>query len=140
MAATSSASTVWSGSLGEGSGTTTLKSGTEFGVTWKARAAANGQVTPEEFIAAAHASCFSMALSNALGDAGHTPERISTSADVDFVPGTGITTSTLTVTASVPGIDQAEFERIAGEAKEGCPVSQALAGIEIVLGSATLEG
>lgn len=140
MAVTSSASTVWNGGLADGSGTTTLKSGIETQVTWKARTEGSGQTTPEELIAAAHASCFSMALSHALGEAGHAPSTISTSAEVGFVPGEGITGSTLTVTATVPGLDQAEFERIANEAKAGCPVSQALAGIEITLASATLEG
>lgn len=140
MAVTSSASTVWNGGLADGSGTTTLKSGIETQVTWKARTEGSGQTTPEELIAAAHASCFSMALSHALGEAGHAPSTIATSAEVGFVPGEGITGSTLTVTATVPGLDQAEFERIANEAKAGCPVSQALAGIEITLASATLEG
>lgn len=140
MAVTSSASTVWNGGLADGSGTTTTKSGVETAVSWKARTEGSGQTTPEELIAAAHASCFSMALSHALGEAGHAPSTISTSAEVGFVPGQGITGSTLSVTATVPGLDQAEFERIANEAKSGCPVSQALAGIEITLASATLEG
>jgi osmotically inducible protein OsmC len=140
MAVTSSASTLWNGGLADGSGTTTLASGIETAVSWKARTEGSGQTTPEELIAAAHASCFSMALSHALGEAGHAPSSISTNAEVGFVPGQGITGSTLTVTATVPGLDQAEFERIANEAKNGCPVSQALAGIEITLASATLEG
>ena len=140
MAVTSSASTIWNGGLADGSGTTTLASGIETAVSWKARTEGGGQTTPEELIAAAHASCFSMALSHALGEAGHAPSSISANAEVGFVPGQGITGSVLTVTATVPGLDQAEFERIANEAKAGCPVSQALAGIEITLASATLEG
>lgn len=136
MAATRSAHTVWNGDLMTGSGQTTLDSsglGT-FDVTWKARTeAAGGKTSPEELIAAAHASCFSMAFSLALAQAGHTPEEINTKADVTFVPGTGITGSHLTVAANVPGISEEEFQRIAGEAKTGCPVSGALASIEITL-------
>ncbi|MDP9999159.1 OsmC family protein [Pseudarthrobacter sulfonivorans] len=136
MAATRSAHTVWNGDLMSGSGQTTLDSsglGT-FDVTWKARTeAAEGKTSPEELIAAAHASCFSMAFSNMLAQAGHAPEEINTKADVTFVPGTGITGSHLTVSARVPGLSEEEFQRIAGEAKTGCPVSGALASIEITL-------
>ena len=141
MAATRTAHTVWNGDLMEGSGRTTLDSsglGT-FDVTWKARTeAAEGKTSPEELIAAAHASCFSMAFSNELAKAGHTPEQVRTKADVTFVPGTGITGSHLTVSATVPGISEEEFQKIAGEAKVGCPVSGALASIDITL-DATLE-
>lgn len=136
MAATRTAHTVWNGDLMSGSGQTTLDSsglGT-FDVTWKARTeAAEGKTSPEELIAAAHASCFSMAFSNMLAQAGHAPEEINTKADVTFVPGTGITGSHLTVSARVPGLSEEEFQRIAGEAKTGCPVSGALASIEITL-------
>jgi osmotically inducible protein OsmC len=136
MAATRTAHTVWNGDLISGSGQTTLDSsglGT-FDVTWKARTeAAEGKTSPEELIAAAHASCFSMAFSNMLAQAGHAPEEINTKADVTFVPGTGITGSHLTVSAKVPGLSEEEFQRIAGEAKVGCPVSGALASIEITL-------
>jgi lipoyl-dependent peroxiredoxin len=136
MAATRTAHTVWNGDLMSGSGQTTLDSsglGT-FDVTWKARTeAAEGKTSPEELIAAAHASCFSMAFSNMLAQAGHTAEEINTKADVTFVPGTGITGSHLTMSAKVPGLSEEEFQRIAGEAKTGCPVSGALASIEITL-------
>jgi osmotically inducible protein OsmC len=136
MAATRSAHTVWNGDLMSGSGQTTLDSsglGT-FDVTWKARTeAAEGKTSPEELIAAAHASCFSMAFSHALAQAGHAPEEVNTKADVTFVPGTGITGSHLTMSARIPGISEEEFQRIAGEAKTGCPVSGALASIEITL-------
>ncbi|WP_164200794.1 OsmC family protein [[Micrococcus luteus] ATCC 49442] len=136
MAATRSAHTVWNGDLMSGSGQTTLDSsglGT-FDVTWKARTeAAEGKTSPEELIAAAHASCFSMAFSHALAQAGHAPEEVNTKADVTFVPGTGITGSHLTMSAKIPGISEEEFQRIAGEAKTGCPVSGALASIEITL-------
>jgi osmotically inducible protein OsmC len=141
MAATRTAHTVWNGDLISGSGQTTLDSsglGT-FDVTWKARTeAAEGQTSPEELIAAAHASCFSMAFSNMLAEAGHTPEEVRTKADVTFVPGTGITGSHLTVGARIPGISEEDVQRIAGEAKTGCPVSGALASINITL-EATLD-
>ncbi|MEO8283832.1 MAG: OsmC family protein [Pseudarthrobacter sp.] len=141
MAATRTAHTVWNGDLMSGSGQTTLDSsglGT-FDVTWKARTeAAEGKTSPEELIAAAHASCFSMAFSNELAKAGHAPEEINTKADVTFVPGTGITGSHLTVSAKVPGLSEEEFQRIAGEAKVGCPVSGALASIDITM-DATLQ-
>jgi len=141
MAATRTAHTVWNGDLMTGSGQTTLDSsglGT-FEVTWKARTeAAEGKTSPEELIAAAHASCFSMAFSNMLAQAGHAPEEVNTKADVTFVPGTGITGSHLTMSAKIPGISEEEFQKIAGEAKVGCPVSGALASIQITL-DASLE-
>ncbi|MDO9398976.1 MAG: OsmC family protein [Herbiconiux sp.] len=136
MAVTSESTTVWRGDLQSGSGTTTLDSsgaGT-FAVNWKARSeGAESVTTPEELLGAAHASCFSMAFSNALAQFGTTPESLQTTAAVTFVPGTGITGSHLLVSAVVPGIDEADFQRIAEEAKAGCPVSQALAGIPITL-------
>ncbi|MDV8148524.1 OsmC family protein [Arthrobacter sp. B10-11] len=136
MAATRTAHTVWNGGLFEGSGNTTLDSsglGT-YAVTWKARTEqAEGKTSPEELIAAAHSACFSMAFSNMLAQAGHTPEEVHTKADVTFKPGTGITGSHLTVNARIPGISEEEFQKIAGEAKVGCPVSGALASIDITL-------
>lgn len=141
MAATRTAHTVWNGDLMKGSGRTTLDSsglGT-FDVTWKARTeAAEGKTSPEELIAAAHSACFSMAFSNMLAQAGHTPDEVQTKAAVTFKPGTGITGSHLTMTARIPGISEEEFQKIAGEAKTGCPVSGALASIDITL-DATLE-
>jgi osmotically inducible protein OsmC len=119
-----------------GAGNTTLDSSGlgNFDVTWKARAeAAEGKTSPEELIAAAHSACFSMAFSNGLAQAGFTVEEINTKADVTFQPGTGITGSHLTVAARVPGISADDFQRLAGEAKVGCPVSAALTGIEITL-------
>jgi osmotically inducible protein OsmC len=136
MATTRNAHTVWTGSLTEGSGNTTLDSSGlgNFDVTWKARAeAAEGKTSPEELIAAAHSACFSMAFSHALAQAGHTPEEVNTKADVTFEPGTGITGSHLTLNARVPGISEEEFQRIAEDAKTGCPVSAALTGIKITL-------
>jgi osmotically inducible protein OsmC len=105
-------------------------------VTWASRTEEEhgGKTSPEELIAAAHAACFSMALSNVLAKAGHPPERLETSATVTFVPGTGITKSALTVVGVVPGIDEAAFREAADEAKDGCPVSGALKGnVELTL-------
>ena len=139
MAVDSHATTVWQGPLPTGSGTTKAASGAfELPLTWKARAESRESGTsPEELIAAAHASCFAMALSFGLGNAGHPPERLSTSATVTFQPGTGITKIHLTVAGRVPGLDEEAFKAAAAEAKAGCPVSQALAGVpEITLEAA----
>ncbi|GAA4187608.1 OsmC family protein [Microbacterium oryzae] len=135
MTVTSEASTAWEGSLFEGSGTVSFSTGIgTFPVNWKARSeGSDSTTTPEELIAAAHSSCFSMALSNALAENGTPPERVDTTASVTFKPGTGITGSHLNVNAVVPGLDADRFQEIAEEAKAGCPVSQALAGIEISL-------
>jgi osmotically inducible protein OsmC len=126
------AEVTWSGDLLEGRGTIESVGSGAFGplaVSWKARAEEQGgDTSPEELIAAAHASCFSMALSGALARAGHTPEALSTTATVTFVPGTGITKSVLDVEGTVPGIDEAAFREAAEGAKENCPVSQALKG------------
>ena len=136
MATTRTAHTVWNGDLMTGAGNTTLDSSGlgNFDVTWKARAeAAEGKTSPEELIAAAHSACFSMAFSNGLAQAGFTAEEINTKADVTFQPGTGITGSHLTLAARVPGISADDFQRLAEEAKTGCPVSAALTGIDITL-------
>lgn len=136
MAVTSEATTLWFGSLMEGSGTTSLDSSDagEFPVTWAARSeGVPGRTNPEELLGAAHSACYSMALSHALAGAGHEPESLQVMAAVTFQPGEGITGSHLLVSAKVPGIDEAEFDRIAQEAKTGCPVSKALAGVPITL-------
>jgi osmotically inducible protein OsmC len=135
------ATVTWSGSLMEGAGTIESVGSGAFGpldVTWASRAEdSDGRTSPEELIAAAHAACFSMALSHALAQAGSPPERLETSATVTFVPGTGITKSALTVRASVPGIDEATFHEKAEGARVGCPVSKALAAVpEITLDAA----
>lgn len=139
MSVTSKASATWQGSLLEGAGSVAFQSsglGT-FDVNWKARSEGSDSVTtPEELIAAAHSSCYSMALSHALAGNGTPPETLNTSAKVTFVPGTGITGSHLTVRAVVPGLDAEKFAELAEGAKAGCPVSQALAGIEITLDAA----
>ncbi|QNA92447.1 MULTISPECIES: OsmC family peroxiredoxin [unclassified Microbacterium] len=136
MPVTSEAASTWTGSLMEGSGTVAFSSshlGT-FPLNWKARSeGSDTTTTPEELIAAAHASCFSMALSHALAENGTPPERVNTTASVTFKPGVGITGSHLNVNASVPNLTPEAFQEIANGAKTGCPVSQALAGIEITL-------
>ena len=131
MATERSAQVTWQGSLMEGSGEIHEVPSGAFGplaVSWTARSEddSGGKTSPEELIAAAHAACFAMALSNGLAKAGHAPERLETSATVTFVPGTGITKSELTVVGSVPGLDEAAFVEAAEEAKEACPVSGAL--------------
>ncbi|MFJ4224853.1 OsmC family peroxiredoxin [Microbacterium sp. NPDC089695] len=136
MPVTSEAHTTWTGSLAEGSGTVAFSSSNlgTFPINWKARSeGSDTTTTPEELIAAAHASCFSMALSHALSENGTPPERVDTSASVSFTPGVGITGSHLNVNAVVPGLTPEAFQEIANGAKTGCPVSQALAGIEITL-------
>ena len=136
MATTRNASTHWEGTLFEGAGQVTLESsgiGT-YDVSWASRAEdADGRTSPEELIAAAHSSCFSMALSNGLAKAGTPATSLDTSAAVDFVPGTGITEIRLTVKGVVEGISSEDFVAAATAAKEGCPVSQALTGTTIKL-------
>src|SRR5215207_5911797 len=134
MATTRTATTQWKGALLDGSGTVSLDTsgvGT-FDVSWASRAeAANGKTSPEELIAAAHSSCFSMAFSHALAGAGTPPTKLVTSADVTFQPGEGITGIHLTVEGAVPGIDEDAFVAAAEDAKKNCPVSQALTGTTI---------
>lgn len=136
MTVTSEATATWNGSLMEGSGNVAFSSSNlgTFPINWKARSeGSDTTTTPEELIAAAHSSCFSMALSNALADNGTPPERVNTTASVTFKPGVGISGSHLNVNATIPGLTQEQFQEIAEGAKTGCPVSQALAGIEITL-------
>jgi lipoyl-dependent peroxiredoxin len=137
MAATRTAKAHWEGSLLEGAGQVSLESsglGT-YDVTWAARTEpeASGRTSPEELVAAAHSSCFNMALSNILAKAGHAPESLDTTADVTFVPGEGITGSKLSVNGRVPGLDADQFAQFAEDAKKNCPVSQALTGTTITL-------
>jgi lipoyl-dependent peroxiredoxin len=132
------ANVTWSGSLMDGNGTIESVDSGAFGpldVTWASRTEdPKGLTSPEELIAAAHAACFSMALSHGLAQAGTPPSRLDTSATVTFVPGTGITRIALVVRGSVPGIDATGFAEAASAAKEGCPVSKALAAVpEITL-------
>jgi lipoyl-dependent peroxiredoxin len=130
------AHTVWEGDLLKGSGIVTFDTSGigDYPVSWASRAeAANGKTSPEELIAAAHSSCFSMALSFGLSGAGTPPTRLTTSADVTFQPGEGITGIHLSVLGEVPGLDEAGFVAAAEEAKANCPVSQALKGTHITL-------
>ncbi|HET7902885.1 MAG TPA: OsmC family peroxiredoxin [Candidatus Nanopelagicales bacterium] len=138
------ASTRWTGDLQTGSGITTLdSSGTaQFAVTFPQRVGEpEGTTSPEELIAAAHSACFSMALSGGLGRAGTPPTSLTVSAEVelDRVDGQlAITAVRLHVDGVVPGMDQAQFAAAAAEAKDGCPVSRALAGVASISVEATL--
>jgi osmotically inducible protein OsmC len=134
---TRTASARWEGSLQEGNGTMRLGSGAFEGpYSFRSRFEEGDGTNPEELIGAAHAGCFSMALSADLGREGHTVERVATDAAVHLVPVDGAPTITridLSTRASVPGIEREEFDRVAEGAKQNCPVSRALAGVEISL-------
>ncbi len=133
--ARSQARAVWSGDLAKGSGqVSALSSGKlrDVPVSWSARTEGSStQTTPEELLAAAHASCFSMALSNGLAKGGHAPTRLEVTATVSFDrvgEGWGVTKSELEVRGAVPGIDDETFRKAAETAKDGCPISRALKG------------
>ena len=136
MATTRTATTRWEGSLLEGAGKVTMESsgiGT-YDVSWPARAEEpNGKTSPEELIAAAHSSCFSMALSGALAKQGTPPTSLDTKADVTFQPGEGITGVHITVVGTVEGISAEDFQAAAEGAKQNCPVSKALTGTTVTL-------
>ncbi len=142
MTAERKAEVVWSGNLLSGTGKIEFTgSGAIQGLdmTWASRSEPDeqGRTSPEELIAAAHASCFSMALSHALSEAGKPPDRLRVKATSTFVPGTGITTMRLEVRGRVDGMSEEEFERAAEQAKETCPVSRALNGnVDIQLDAA----
>jgi lipoyl-dependent peroxiredoxin len=145
MATERTANVTWSGSLTEGRGTIESVGSGAFGplsVTWASRAEQPDENTsPEELIAAAHASCFAMALSHGLAQDGHAPEHLSVSATVTFQPGEGIQRSVLDVEGNVPGLDEAGFRAAAEQAKDNCPVSKALTGnVELELAGARLQG
>ena len=133
MATDRRADVVWLGDLMSGGGTIeNVTSGAipSLDVSWTSRSEEpNGKTSPEELIAAAWASCFSMALSAGLAKGGTPPERLETSVTVTFQPGEGITKGALTVRGTVPGIDADAFVEAAETAKQNCPVSKALAGI-----------
>jgi len=146
MAAVRRAEVVWEGSLARGSGKVSASSSQAFSdlsVSWASRTErANGQTSPEELVAAAHASCFAMALSFGLGNDGHPPERLQVSATVTFDQVDGgwkVVSSALTVRGTVPGLDDAAFKQAAEGAKEGCPISQALKGNVALSVDASLE-
>ncbi len=134
---TRSADATWTGNLPDGSGTMRLQSGAYEGAySFRSRFEDGDGSNPEELIAAAHAGCYSMALSNVLDEAGYDPESVDTTADVTLrmvEEEPTITDIHLTTKASVPGIDGDTFQEYAAAAKEGCPVSKALAGPEITL-------
>ncbi len=139
MAATRTANAHWEGSLLEGKGRVSLDSsgiGT-YDVSWPARTEEpNGVTSPEELIAAAHSTCFSMSLSNEMTKGGHNVETVDTRAEVTFQPGKGITGIQLTSRAAVPGLSAEEFATFAELAKTNCPVSRALTGTTITLDAA----
>src|SRR5438874_13422233 len=142
MAAESSASTVWKGDLAHGSGTTTPDSGAfePVEVTWASRTSrSKGKTSPEELLAAAHASCYCMALSHELAEAGTPPERLEAPATVDFEPGEGVRSSRIAVRGRVPGVDEDGFSQAARGAGEGCPISGALKGNVDIDVEVTLE-
>jgi osmotically inducible protein OsmC len=128
-----SANAIWHGTLAEGSGTFSTDSGVikDSPVTWAARTgAADGKTSPEELIAAAHATCYAMAFSYALGNAGTPAESLDVRSNVGFGPKPGggmqVTHSHLVVEGKVPGLTQEQFQQAATEAEKGCPVSNAL--------------
>jgi osmotically inducible protein OsmC len=139
---TRTARTAWNGTLQEGSGQVELSSskvGTYF-VSFPKRSAedADGTTSPEELIAAAHSSCFAMALSNEIGKAGGTPQSLDVKADVELGPdkengGFKLTGIKITVQGEVDGLDESGFQKAAETAKAGCPVSKALAAVDITL-------
>jgi len=141
------ADVVWEGNLVKGHGQiTTVTSGSfgELPVSWPSRTEKpGGQTSPEELLAAAHASCYAMALSHTLAQAGNPPERLEVSANVGFDPkdggGFAVTFSNLTVRGRVPGIDQAAFEAAAREGEQGCPISNALRNNVTIGVEATLQ-
>jgi osmotically inducible protein OsmC len=135
MAAVRRADAVWEGDLAAGSGRVTASTSTLFRdlpVSWAARTEApGGKTSPEELLAAAHASCYAMALSGGLARAGTPPKRLEVSAQVTFDKvgdGWAVTKSELTVKGTVPGADAAKFKAAAEAAKDGCPISKALKG------------
>jgi lipoyl-dependent peroxiredoxin len=143
MATDRKAEVTWQGDLMTGNGRIdSVTSGAVGGldVSWPARAEEpEGKTSPEELIAAAHATCFSMALSHGLAQAGHPPEELKTSATVTFQPGEGITKIALDVAGRVPGIDEGAFQQAADGAKQNCPVSKALTGVPEISLTARLE-
>lgn len=132
----------WEGSLQEGNGRTTGQSGAfDVPFSFKTRFGDEPGTNPEELIGAAHAGCYSMALSGGLGRAGFTPDYVNTTANVHFGPVDGKPTIykiELVVEASVPGIDDAQFQEIALATKDGCPISRALGAVSEIVVNATL--
>jgi lipoyl-dependent peroxiredoxin len=148
MAIERTANAVWQGDLLSGGGTVSASSSgvfTDLPVTWAARTESPGGLTsPEELIAAAHASCYAMACSHALAGAGHPPQRLAVTATVRFDPKVGggfeVSESKLTVRGQIAGLDQARFAELAHQGEQGCPVSNALRGNVQIHLEAILEG
>ena len=146
MAAIRRANVTWNGDLMSGSGEVsaeTSKAFSDLPVSWASRTeSADGRTSPEELVAAAHASCFAMASSHELGSAGNPPQRLEVSAEVTFDNVDGgfkVVSSALTVRGQVEGLDQAGFAKAAEAAKDGCPISQALKGNVELSVDATLD-
>jgi lipoyl-dependent peroxiredoxin len=143
MATDRTAEVTWHGDLMSGSGSIDSVTSGALGnleVDWHARSEdARSKTSPEELLAAAHATCFSMALSHALAQGGHPAEELKTSATVTFQPGEGITKIALAVVGNVPGSDENAFQEAAETAKENCPVSKALAGVPEISLDARLQ-
>lgn len=142
-----SAEATWNGDLSSGSGLVEFTSGAfpNAPVTWASRTeSSDGKTSPEELVAAAHASCYAMAFSHVLANGGHKPDHVHVTATVGFGPKAGgggfeVKSSALNVRGKVAGLDQATFEKLAAEGEQGCPISNALRGnIEITV-NATLE-
>jgi lipoyl-dependent peroxiredoxin len=132
------ATAVWKGNLKEGSGTLETQSGALSGLPYSFKARFEDETgksgtNPEELIAAAHAGCYAMQLSHFLAENGTPAAKLDAKAVVTLVPGTGITGSALTLVGTVPGIDNAKFQELAGKAKAECPVSRALGAIDVSL-------
>ena len=146
MAQIRSAAVSWKGDLSSGAGTLTAATSGAFKnlpVTWASRTeAADGRTSPEELLASAHASCYSMAFSSELTKAGFKPDSLEVTSEITFDRVDGkwtVISSKLTVRGKVPGIDKAKFAQIAAGAKDGCPISRALAGNVALSVEATLE-
>jgi len=137
------AAVTWKGGLFDGAGTIESSGSGALGklpVTWLSRAeASDGKTSPEELIAAAHASCFAMAFSLLLAEGGTPPDELDVRSTVTFIPGTGITKSELELSGRVPGLSEEAFRAKAEQAKANCPVSQALKGLEITLAVTSFE-
>ena len=144
MAIERKARATWTGDLRSGQGEFDLESShavEDEQVTFASRfEQPGGKTSPEELIAAAHATCFSMALAFGLANAGTPPEQLNTSATVGFQPGEGITKIALAVEGRVPGLDEEGFQAAAEGAKANCPVSKALAGVPEITLDAKLAG
>jgi lipoyl-dependent peroxiredoxin len=146
MAEVRTANVVWNGDLVSGSGMITYVTSGVFSrlpISWAARTSAHdGKTSPEELLAAAHASCFSMAFSARLAKNGTPATKLDVRAEVTFEQGDAgwkVASSLLKVTGAVPGIDKATFDRLADDAKDNCPISQAIKGNVALAVEATLE-